>query len=174
MGQKATTFKATSIYPIKYRFTCEHCGYSGEWRSHTFSYEEQLTINGWNAHLTPGQEKELNAKAAAGLRQKVDDAIRACQSQKYPFSDICPRCKKHQSWGNHTLYQYIVVVPVCVAVLLVGLFWMTSLLEKDFGWWVILAVTGASLLGTIVYVLWRKAQTGGVANKQLPEIDWSR
>ncbi len=174
MGQKVTTFKASAVYPIRYRFTCEHCGYSGGWRPYTFTNEEQMTAGGWNARLTPEEENELNKKVSEGLQRKVSDAMNACRRQRYPFDDVCPRCKKHQSWGNHTLYQYIVVVPVCVAVLLVGLFWMTSLLEKDFGWWVILAVTGASLLGTIVYVLWRKAQTGGVANKRLPEIDWSR
>lgn len=174
MGRKATTFKAAAVYPIKYRFTCEHCGYSGEWQVHTFTHEEQLTIDSWNAHLTPEQEKALNTKAAEGLQQKVDAAIRDCHVRRYPFSDVCPLCKKHQSWGNRKMYQYMVTVPVCVATLLTGILWMTSLLERAFGWWIVLAVTAASFLGTIVYALWRKAQTGGVANKQLPEIDWSR
>jgi len=174
MGRKATTFKAAAVYPIKYRFTCEHCGYSGEWRLHTLTHEEQLTIESWNAHLTPEQEKTLNAKVVKSLQQKVDEAIRDCHVRRYPFNDVCPRCKKHQSWGDRKMYQYIVTVPICVAVLLTGMFWMTSLLESAFGWWIVLYVTAASFFGTIVYVLWRKAQTGGVANKQLPEIDWSR
>lgn len=174
MGQKETTFKASAVYPIRYRFTCEHCGYSEGWRSYVFTNEEQLTAGGWNARLTPEEEKELNRKAAEGLQNKVSDAMTACQFQRYPFNDSCPRCKKHQSWKNRALYQYILFVPICVCTLLTAMLWMTSLLDNGFAIWLIIIVTAASLIGTLIYVFLRKIQTGNVTRKLLPEIDWNR
>lgn len=173
MGQKVTTFKASAVYPIRYRFTCEHCGYSGGWRPYTFTNEEQMTAGGWNARLTPEEENELNKKVSEGLQRKVSDAMNACRRQQYPFDDVCPRCKKHQSWKNRFLYQYILIVPVCVCALLTAILWMASLLDKDFAIWLILIATAASLIGTIIYVFLRKRQTAHV-KKLLPEIDWNR
>ena len=171
MGQKVTTFKAYSAQPIQYRFFCEHCSRNSGWRSYTIHHEECLELGGWNARLSPEQEKELNAKALAELQKKIGNAMGDCQTQRYPFSDICPFCGKHQSWGNKTLCQYIFSVPVCVGTLLTAILWMTSLLDNAFAWWIILSSTAASLIGTLIYVIRRKAQTSGTA-KNIPEIDW--
>ena len=71
------------------------------------------------------------------------------------------------------MYQYILIVPVCVCTLLTTILWMASLLDKDFAIWLILIGAAASLIGTIIYVFLRKRQTAHV-EKLLPEIDWNR
>lgn len=173
MGQKVTTFKASAVYPIRYRFTCEHCGYSDGWQTFIFTTEEQITAGGWNAHLTPEEESDLNKKVSEGLQRKVSDAMNDCQRQRYPFNDTCPRCKMHQSWKNRFLYEYVLIVPICVCALLTAILWMFSLLDKGFAIWMILIATAASLIGTIIFILLRKRQTANV-KRLLPEIDWNR
>lgn len=173
MGQRVTTFKASAVYPMRYRFTCEHCGYSDGWQTFIFTNEEQITAGGWNAHLTPEEESELNEKVSKGLQRKVSDAMTACQHGRYPFNDTCPRCKMHQSWKNRFLYEYVLIVPICVCALLTAILWMFSLLDKGFAIWMILIATAASLIGTLIFILLRKRQTAHV-KRLLPEIDWNR
>ncbi len=132
-----------------------------------------MTAGGWNARLTPEEESELNKKVSEGLQRKVSDAMTACQNHRYPFDDVCPRCKKHQSWKNRFLYEYILIVPVCVCAPLTAILWMFSLLDKGFAIWMMLIITATSLIGTIIFVFLRIRQTANV-NKLLPEIDWNR
>ncbi len=173
MGQKATTFKVKAIRTIKYRFTCEHCMRPSGWMSFTFQSEEQAVADGWNARLSAQEEKTLNDKATLDVEEKLSYAMRAAQKRKYPFSDLCPYCSKHQSWGNNALYGYLLSVPVCVCVLTAAFLWMFSLLDNDFALWAIIIATAGSLVATLAYVVFRTKQTAKTAKRHLPEIDWN-
>ncbi len=173
MGQKATTIKMKATQNINYRFVCEHCKNLSRWQYFIVTNEEEAQAGGWYAHLTPEEETQLKNKVQKGLREKVDSVMTACGKHKYPFNDFCPTCGKHQSWGDNTLYQKLLEVPLCVGVLTAAVLWMTSLLETSFSLWVILGSTGVTLIATLAYVIWRKVQISDITKKFFPEIDWS-
>ncbi|MEA5026695.1 MAG: hypothetical protein VB012_03440 [Erysipelotrichaceae bacterium] len=174
MGQKVTDFKAVANYSISYRFICEQCGYASQWKEYQFQHEEVMNLSGWNAKLSPEMNQQLNQKAQAGLQAKIENAKRAAEQHRYPFSDVCPRCHKHQSWGCKSLYAMIIIVPFFTALTSIVIFWLLSMLEST----VALKVTGGAtllaLLAAAVYVSWRKIQTNQCSVKHLPEINWNQ
>jgi len=125
-----------------------------------------------DACLTPDEERQLKDKAEKGLQEEVNGVMAACRAHKYPFSDICPTCGKHQSWGVDKFFQKLIEVPVSVCILVTALLWMTSLLETGFSLWIIQGSTGVSLICLIIYVIWQNTNFR-YHKKYSPEIDLS-
>lgn len=91
----------TAAYSFKYRFQCEHCGQTTEWKDACFREQieyEAAAFEGKEIRLVAEKQfiEDFNKKKVPALRAKVEAG-----EYNVVYGDLdgrCLNCKKQQSW----------------------------------------------------------------------------
>ena len=131
----------TAIYSFKYRFQCEHCDQTTEWKNTCFRGQTE-----YQASVFEGKELRLAAEKQfidEFLKKKVPALREQVKTGEYNvvygnLDGCCPNCKKRQSWEK----------------------------EEDLGW----IFGGGAFLGVLALIAWGMFNSGadtGNGKKQL-------
>ena len=106
---------ATAIRTVSYHFVCEYCGKdSGELKKKlkglSHMNASNVTLESDNTHVGAHVSKSDLENHHEIANNEVEFLVREFYENVkrgyYPFSDKCPHCSRHQSWGNRYLYFY--------------------------------------------------------------------
>ena len=121
--------KLTVTYPLQYRFQCEHCEQTTNWKNAFFKTEFDTDED------DKEEQKKIEAKVRDSflkgipeMQEKVNNGdyedvyVRSGKNNYDNLNSLCPRCKKYQSWHITNIEKILIVLALCVGIALLGWF----------------------------------------------------
>jgi hypothetical protein len=105
----------SSVRTVSYRFVCEYCGkdsgeltkvLKGESQLNATNVKIEKNTSSVGAHVSADSIAMHHEYASSDAAIKELRLYEDVKRGYYPFSDKCPHCRKHQSWGNRYRYFY--------------------------------------------------------------------
>ena len=133
-------YKLTLTYPFQYRFQCEHCEQTTNWKNACFKSEVDTDADKFEHPEIEKTNREVFLKFIPKMHEEVDNGEykEIYQKSKFgafeKFDSRCPKCNKYQSWQTtEGIGLWIFAIAVSVGFALFGWFMRESGAEVENG-----------------------------------------
>ena len=187
-------YTLTQIYPFKYRFQCEHCGQTTEWKDACFKGKTETDEEDKDARLKIEKEQKefFHKKVIPILLEKVNkgkyEEVYEVDKKTDRYVDSrCPNCNKQQTWGKTEgigAMLFGIVMGAGFSVLALHMY--NTGADTGKGklqiWAIVIGLIGVvafifgllGFIGNIMTIAEKRRETKNVTEKRKPEFNWPK